>query len=76
MSQFQVAAGPVQPIVAHPVARVRLMPDAVQENILLTVEAPSGEQMTLSFPSLVADRIAGDLIDLVAKMRAANPIKQ
>jgi hypothetical protein len=76
MSQFQVGAGPVQPIVAHPVARVRLMPDAVQENILLTVEAPSGEQMTLSFPLLVADRIAGDLIDLVAKMMAANPIKQ
>src|SRR5262249_1098192 len=76
MSGFRVESGSVQPIVVYPVAQVRLLPDAVQENVLLTVAAPSGEQMTLSFPLPVADRIAVELPDVLARMRVAKPKKQ
>jgi hypothetical protein len=76
MSRYQVGSGEVQPIVAHPIAQVRLLPDAVQENVLLTVAAPSGEQVTFSFPLTVADCIVAELPNLVAAMRAAKPMKQ
>jgi hypothetical protein len=33
MSEFQADTGHVQPIVVHPIAQVRLVPDAVQENV-------------------------------------------
>jgi hypothetical protein len=57
----QAVSGSVQAVVAHPVARVRALPDALQENVLLTVEAPSGEQMTLSFPPAIADYIVSEV---------------
>jgi len=57
----RAVSGSVQAIVAHPVGRVRALPDALQENVLLTVEAPSGEQMTLSFPPAVADYVVEEV---------------
>lgn len=57
----RAASGSVQTIVAHPIVRVRALPDALQENVLLTVEAPSGEQMTLSFLPAVADYIVAEV---------------
>ena len=76
MSKMQVGSGPVQPIVAHWVAQARLRPDAVQENVLLTVRTPSGGEMTFSFPLSVADCVAAELPALLEEIRAANPIKQ
>ena len=76
LSEYRVAFGSVQPIVVYPIERVRLLSDAVQENILLTVVAPSGQQVTLSFPLALADDLVAELSDLLAEMRAANPIKQ
>ena len=77
MSTFQVASGSVQPIVVHVVAKAGLWPDAVQENVLLTVEGPSSAQMTLSLPLSEAERMALELPELLAQMRAAaNPTKQ
>ena len=74
ISEYQVKPGSgLQPIVVYPIAQVRLLPDAPQTNVLLTVAAPSGEQMTLSFPLPVADRIAVELPELLARMRAPNP---
>jgi hypothetical protein len=76
ISEYQVEPGSgFQPIVVYPIALLRLLPDAPQTNVLLTVAAPSGEQMTLSFPLPVADRIAVELPELLARMRAANPRK-
>ncbi len=76
ISRSQVESGSVQAIVAHPIAQVRLLPDALQQNVLLTVAAASGEQMTLSFPLPVADCIAAELSPLLATMRTAQPAKQ
>ncbi len=77
MSEYQGGSGlGVKPIVVYPVAQVRLLPDALQANVLLSVAAPSGQQMTLSFPLPVADHIAAELPGLLAKMRSANPVKQ
>jgi hypothetical protein len=77
MSELQVEPGSgVQAILVHPVARALLQSDAVQENVLLTVEGPSGRQMTLSFPLPLAVELLRRIPGLVAKMRAANPTKQ
>jgi len=76
MSEYRVASGLVQPIVAHQIAQIRLRPDAVQENALLTVRGPSGGEMTLSFPLPVADCIAAEFPSLLANMRAVKPTKQ
>lgn len=75
-ARLQAAAGPDQAVVVHPVARVRLLPDVAQENMLLTIVAPSGQQMTLSFPDLIAQHIADELRRLLRSMRAARPTKQ
>lgn len=76
LSQRQVGSGGVQPIIAHPVAQVRLLPDAVQANILLTVAAPSGEQMTLELPPHVATYIAEEIPGVLREMGAGNPTRQ
>ena len=77
MSTLQVASGAVQPILVHWVGRVGVWPDAVGENVLLIVEGLSGGQVNLSIPLYVADRLAVELPDLLAKMRTAeNPTKQ
>jgi hypothetical protein len=77
LSGYRVAAaGEVRPIVVHPIAAAVIWPDAVQENVLLTVVAPSGGQMILSVPLAVAADIAHALPDLLVQMRAANPTKQ
>jgi hypothetical protein len=72
----QAESGSVHALVAHPIARVRLIADAVRENILATVEAPSGEQMTLSLSKPVAEYIATELPAVLASLRADRPLKQ
>lgn len=69
----QEAAGSVQAIVAHPIARVQALPDALQANVLLTVEAPSGEQMTLSFPPTVADFIVSEVGRVRSELPQSGP---
>ncbi len=55
---------------AYPVAKAGLWPDAVQENVLLTIEGPSsGRRITLSVPLPVAERMALELPGLLAQMR-------
>jgi hypothetical protein len=77
MSSFQTTSGSVRPIVVYPVATAGLWPDAVQENVLLTVEGPSSGRMTLSVPLSVAANIAFELPGLLARMREAqSPTKQ
>ena len=77
MSSFQTTSGSVRPIVVYPVATAGLWPDAVQENVLLTVEGPSSGRMTLSVPLSVAANIALELPGLLGRMREAqSPTKQ
>jgi hypothetical protein len=72
----QAESGSVHALIAHPIARVRLIPDAVRENVLATVEAPSGEQMTLSLAKSVAQYIATELPNVLSEMNADRPIRQ
>jgi len=76
MSQYRVENGSVQPIVVYPVSQARVLPDLLKANVLLTVAAPSGQQMTLSFPLGLADALVVPLSDLVAEIQMENPIKQ
>ena len=76
LARRQTGSGAVQPVVAHPVAQVRMLPDAVQENILLTVAAPSGEQMTLELPFHVAKYIADEIPNVLRDMGTGNPTRQ
>ncbi len=69
----QAATGSVQAVIAHPIGRVRAFSDALQENVLLMVEAPSGEQMTLSFPPTVADYIVAEVGRVRDELRPDRP---
>lgn len=76
LSQRQAGSAGVVVIVTHPVAQVRVLPDAMRANILLTVAAPSGEQMTLEFPPHVAKYIADEIPSVLREMDAGNPTRQ
>jgi uncharacterized protein YqfB (UPF0267 family) len=72
-SNAQVESGTVSPIVVHPVAQVHPQLDALEANLLLTVAAPSGEQMTLELPQDVAEHLVDQLPALLSQMRSATP---
>ena len=76
MSEFQTRTGSAQPIVVHQVAQVGIWPDAIQENVLLTFETPSGTTVTFSLPMPVAGTLSDALPALLAQMRPTNPMKQ
>jgi len=71
VSQRQAGTG-IKPIIAHPVAQVRVLADAMRVTVLLTVAAPSGEQMTLELPPHVAKYIADEVPDILREMGAAT----
>jgi hypothetical protein len=71
LSALRVASGAV-PIVVHWVGRVGVWPDAVGENVLLMVQGLSGGNVNLSIPLNLADQLAVELPDLLAKMRTAD----
>ena len=73
IANAQVAPGTVRAIVSHLIARIRLLPDAIQANVLMTVEAPSGEAMTLSVPLDMADHLATEIPEILAEMRKQGP---
>jgi len=72
VSQRQAGSTGIKPIIAHPVAQVRVLPDAMRVTVLLTVAAPSGEQMTLELPPHVAKYIADEVPDILREMGAAT----
>ena len=76
LSQHKVDNAQAQPIVVHPVAQTRVLPDVLQANALLTVWAPSGAEITFAFSPLTAQALATDLLVALAQMQAANPTKQ
>jgi hypothetical protein len=56
----------------HPVAQVRVLPDAMRVTVLLTVADPSGEQMTLELPPHVAKYIADEVPGILREVRTAT----
>jgi hypothetical protein len=76
-SSLRGATGQAQPIQVHWVARLGYASDALYENVLLTVEGPSGAEMILAVPLSVSEQLAQALPNLHAQMRALqNQTKQ
>lgn len=61
LSHAQPISGSARAIVSHPVGGVEIAMDALAENLLLTLFAPTGERMTFSLPVSVADYLAAEI---------------
>jgi hypothetical protein len=64
LSQYQARSGQVMTIACLPIAEAAVWPDAVQENILLTLASPFRAQETFSLPIPVA-RVLSEVLPLV-----------
>jgi hypothetical protein len=73
LSKRTPVGGTVSAVFATPVVQIGLAPDALEENILLTLVAPSGAQVTFSLPSHIARHLVERLPVHLAKARAASP---
>jgi hypothetical protein len=58
LSRYQARSGQVMTITCLPIAEAAVWPDAIQENILLTLTSPFGPQETFSLPILVARELS------------------
>ncbi len=72
VAQRQAASTGIRPIIAHPVAQVRVLPDAMRVTILLTVADLSGDQMTLELPPQIAKYIADEVPGILREMGTAT----
>ncbi len=72
LSQRQAPSTGFKTIIVQSVARARLLPDAMRESVLLTVAAPTGEQMTLELPPHVAKFIADQVPNVLSEMTAGT----
>ena len=72
VAQRQAASPGIKPMIAHPIAQVHVLPDAMRATVLLTVAAPTGEQMTLELPPHVAKFIADQGPDVLSEMTAGT----
>jgi hypothetical protein len=73
LQQSQAKSGQVQPIVSLPVAQVRVLPNALGTDVLLTFAVPSGEQTTFSLPLYIADHVATEIRAALAEMPPSDP---
>jgi hypothetical protein len=72
LSQFQTRTGAVMPIVSHPIAEAAVSPDAIQQNVLLTLTSPSGPTITFSLPIRVARELSLALPHVLTHMRPSS----
>jgi hypothetical protein len=72
LSQFQARTGEVKAIVSHSIAKVAVWPDAIQENVLLTLTSTAGTQIIFSLPILVAEGLAVALPGVLARMHPSS----
>ena len=68
LSQRQAPSSGFETIIVQSVARARVLPDTLRESVLLTVAAPTGEQMTLELPPHVAKFIADQVPNVLSEM--------
>jgi hypothetical protein len=72
LSRRQAPSTEFKTIIVQSVARARVLPDAMRETVLLTIAAPTGEQMTLEFPPHVARFIAEQVPSVLSEMSAGT----
>ncbi len=68
LSQRQAPTSEFETVIAQSVTRARVLPDAMSESVLLIVEAPTGEQITLKLPPHVATFIADQVPTVLSNM--------
>jgi hypothetical protein len=68
LSQRHAPWSGFETIIVQSVARARVLPDTMRESVLLTVAAPTGEQMTLELPPHVAKFIADQVPNVLNEM--------
>ena len=71
LQSLQDKSGQVRPLLVHPVAVAAVVPDALREKVLLTVQAPTGERMVLELSRPLAKKVAEDIPALLAEMGPA-----
>jgi hypothetical protein len=72
LSQRQTPSTGCKTIIVQSVARARVLPDTMRQSVLLTVAAPTGEQMTLELPPDVAKFIADQVPNVLSEMTAGT----
>jgi hypothetical protein len=72
LSKLTPEGGAVSAAYSTPVAQIGLAPDVLGENILLTMVAPSGAQVTFSLPPHIAQILAERVPVHLAKAKAAT----
>jgi hypothetical protein len=73
LSKRNPAGGEYSAVYATPVVQIGLAPDALGENVLLTLITPSGAQVTFELPPHIVDHLVERLPVHLAKAKAANP---
>jgi hypothetical protein len=68
LSRRQAPASGFETVIAQSVARAAVLPDAMQESVLLRVTAPTGEELTLQLPPHVAKLIADQIPVTLSEM--------
>lgn len=76
LAHRQAGSGSVQALVVHPVAQVQLAVDVLQQDVLLTIVAPTGAQMVLAFPPHIAAHIAAEIPGILEEMAGDDPSRQ
>ena len=72
LSRRQAPASGLETVIAQSVARAAVLPDAMQESVLLRVTAPAGEELTLQLPPHVAKLIADKIPVTLSEMSAGT----
>jgi hypothetical protein len=73
LSKRNPAGGEYSAVYATPVVQIGLAPDALRENVLLTLVAPSGAQVTFELPPHIVDHLVERLPVHLAKVSGATP---
>jgi hypothetical protein len=73
LSKRTPAGGKYSAVYATPVVQIGLAPDALGENILLTLVAPSGAQVTFGLPPHIVGHLVEHLPVHLAKASVATP---
>ena len=72
LSQMRGRTGELQSLVSHPIAQVGVWPDAIQENVLLTLTSVGETQVTFSLPIPVAHDLAVALPHALSLMQPSS----
>lgn len=76
LSQSQAESGQVEPVVAHPVERVQVQPDALNERVLLMLGVAPDAEMTFAVPAAAAEHIAAQIPLVLSHIRTAAKTRQ